>query len=446
MVTAGGIFLGIAFLATVLTQWLMQWPLPTKIDAGYVRMDGQINGPGDYEVFKPIPLADGRTAGIPEDILKKNMLGKDTFSLAGVIQGKLQSARAKKNLARVNKEWEGLKKYETTLPVYVNILGGQDIPVADAVKAGVPESVAKKLAGKAKTFKGADMVDVLREQPKWAQPLYLATALDQDISIGDAERAGIPLAIAQHLAGTGKAFKGSALNDAIKAHPTWIAIWKARVKRYGIYDVVDKSSINKLANQYAITLNQAIAEAKHPDKNADLGNVMIVNENGRKISVNFNTNKNAAGETRLQTGDYVLVPDLNAKYRMWWLVTMSLLVCGVGISNSMLMAVTERFKEIGTMKCLGALDSFVVTLFMLESGMLGICASVLGWLLGFISIILVAGFTKGWDMVGTINPLSVLITFFICVGTGMILTIFATIAPALRAANMPAAMALRSEI
>ena len=47
---------------------------------------------------------------------------------------------------------------------------------------------------------------------------------------------------------------------------------------------------------------------------------------------------------------------------------MSLLVCTVGITNSMLMAVTERFKEIGTMKCLGALDSFVVVLFMLESG------------------------------------------------------------------------------
>ena len=39
-----------------------------------------------------------------------------------------------------------------------------------------------------------------------------------------------------------------------------------------------------------------------------------------------------------------------------WLIIMSLIVCVVGIANSMLMAVTERFREIGTMKCLGALE------------------------------------------------------------------------------------------
>ena len=43
-----------------------------------------------------------------------------------------------------------------------------------------------------------------------------------------------------------------------------------------------------------------------------------------------------------------------------WLVVMSLLVSVVGITNSMLMSVTERYKEIGTMKCLGALDNFIV--------------------------------------------------------------------------------------
>ena len=48
MVTAGGIFLGIAFLTTVLTQMLMQWPVPPKVDAGFARLDGMIHAPGDY--------------------------------------------------------------------------------------------------------------------------------------------------------------------------------------------------------------------------------------------------------------------------------------------------------------------------------------------------------------------------------------------------------------
>ena len=65
--------------------------------------------------------------------------------------------------------------------------------------------------------------------------------------------------------------------------------------------------------------------------------------------------------------------------RQIWLVTLSLVVCTVGIANSMLMSVTERFKEIGTMKCLGAMDGFIVKLFLLEAGFLGILASVLGW-------------------------------------------------------------------
>lgn len=54
-----------------------------------------------------------------------------------------------------------------------------------------------------------------------------------------------------------------------------------------------------------------------------------------------------------------------------WLMVMSLLVCAVGITNSMLMSVTERFREIGTMKCLGALDVFIVRLFLIETAALG---------------------------------------------------------------------------
>lgn len=98
------------------------------------------------------------------------------------------------------------------------------------------------------------------------------------------------------------------------------------------------------------------------------------------------------------------------------------------------------------MKCLGALDKFVVTLFMLESGMMGIAASVMGWVLGFVLIVIIAGFTKGWAIVAMIGFMDVVKMFFFSVGLGLFLTICATIAPALRAANMPAAMALRTEI
>ncbi len=65
-----------------------------------------------------------------------------------------------------------------------------------------------------------------------------------------------------------------------------------------------------------------------------------------------------------------------------WLIAMALLTCTVGIANAMLMSVAERFREIGTMKCLGATDGLVVHLFLLESLFLGVLGTLLGEILG----------------------------------------------------------------
>jgi ABC-type antimicrobial peptide transport system permease subunit len=135
-----------------------------------------------------------------------------------------------------------------------------------------------------------------------------------------------------------------------------------------------------------------------------------------------------------------------AQNRQIWLVIMSLLVCTVGITNSMLMSVTERYKEIGTMKCLGALDSFVVELFLLESGMLGVISSFIGWFAGWGVIMLLAMGSHGVAILGKVGFLPILGTLGIAMLVGVSLTMIATIAPAVRAAKMPPAMALRAEI
>ena len=67
-----------------------------------------------------------------------------------------------------------------------------------------------------------------------------------------------------------------------------------------------------------------------------------------------------------------------------WLIGLALLVAFVGILNAMLMSVTERFREIGTMKCLGALDSFIVKLFLIESFFQGGAGTVAGHPLGLL--------------------------------------------------------------
>jgi ABC-type lipoprotein release transport system permease subunit len=124
-----------------------------------------------------------------------------------------------------------------------------------------------------------------------------------------------------------------------------------------------------------------------------------------------------------------------------WLVVMSLLVSAVGITNSMLMSVTERYKEIGTMKCLGALDNFIVKLFILESGVLGFFGSLVGALIGALFI-----FITKFRVLGDLNWVGFFGYFAFCVVAGTILSVIASVIPAMRAAAMPPADAMRSEV
>ncbi len=135
-----------------------------------------------------------------------------------------------------------------------------------------------------------------------------------------------------------------------------------------------------------------------------------------------------------------------AANRQQWLAVMALLVCFVGIMNSMLMSVTERFKEIGTMKCLGALDSFIVKLFFIEAVLMGMVASTLGWLLGWLITSAVHLFTTGPKDFGAAFWTGSISQALLSIAIGAGITLFAGIPPAVRVAAMPAASALRSEV
>ncbi len=138
-----------------------------------------------------------------------------------------------------------------------------------------------------------------------------------------------------------------------------------------------------------------------------------------------------------------------------WLVTLSLMVCVVGITNAMLMSVTERFREIGTMKCLGALDKFVVKLFLIESSLQGVVGSLLGAAIGFLLSFVRALFTfhitdvqtgEGhWLALGYFPALGLLGWGAVAVGTGIVLSVVAAIYPAIRAARMEPVQAMRVE-
>ncbi len=127
--------------------------------------------------------------------------------------------------------------------------------------------------------------------------------------------------------------------------------------------------------------------------------------------------------------------------RLKWLVATSLVMCLVGVTNSMLMSVAERYREIGTIKCLGASDSFIVKVFFLEAMLLGLVGSFGGSLLG-VTLMQLANLTSG-----NIVPFPAA-AGVVLIGTvvGMFMTVAAAIAPAMQAARMPAAAALRVEV
>ena len=62
----------------------------------------------------------------------------------------------------------------------------------------------------------------------------------------------------------------------------------------------------------------------------------------------------------------------------------SLIVGAVGIANTMYTSVLERYREIGIMKAVGARNSDILTIFLIESGLLGLVGGVLGVILGII--------------------------------------------------------------
>ncbi len=128
-----------------------------------------------------------------------------------------------------------------------------------------------------------------------------------------------------------------------------------------------------------------------------------------------------------------------------WIVILSLLVCVVGIVNAQLMAVTERFREIGTMKCLGALDRFILRLFFLEAGMQGLAGGAAGALVGALFSLLNSVISLGTSVLGSLSWRAVLISVLSATIVGFLLSLAGVVYPAIVAARMQPVEAMRAE-
>ncbi len=116
----------------------------------------------------------------------------------------------------------------------------------------------------------------------------------------------------------------------------------------------------------------------------------------------------------------------------------SLLVGGIGIMNIMLVSVTERTREIGVRKAVGARPSDILGQFLIESLVLSLVGGVIGILLGVVGAQLLSQLA-GWNTL--ILPGSILLAFLFSSSVGVFFGYY----PARRAAGMDPIVALRWE-
>jgi predicted lysophospholipase L1 biosynthesis ABC-type transport system permease subunit len=128
-----------------------------------------------------------------------------------------------------------------------------------------------------------------------------------------------------------------------------------------------------------------------------------------------------------------------------WIVFLSLLVCVVGIINAQLMSVTERFREIGTLKCLGALDRFIVRIFVIEATLQGLAGGIIGALLGALVALGVSLIRFGWASTSFMPWLDLWATIFFAISTGTGLSLLGVLYPAIVASRMLPVEAMRVE-
>jgi putative ABC transport system permease protein len=121
----------------------------------------------------------------------------------------------------------------------------------------------------------------------------------------------------------------------------------------------------------------------------------------------------------------------------------SLLVGGIGIMNIMLVSVTERTKEIGLRKAVGAKKKDILTQFLIESSLLSVIGGIIGIILGWLLSLGIGRIAAASDFI--LNPAitlnSVLLATLFSASVGLFFGIY----PANRASQLEPIEALRSE-
>ena len=182
------------------------------------------------------------------------------------------------------------------------------------------------------------------------------------------------------------------------------------------YTIIGARAVNKDALPAAMKEIQGILRQTHQLKPGDPPDFIVFN-----AAALLAAGKAAAKQFQLLLG---------------FVAAISLLIGGIGVMNIMLVTVTERTREIGIRKALGAQKSDIITQFLSEAMLLASLGGIIGVVLG-VGI----GHLKSTTMQPVVSPGSVVMSF----GVSVLIGIFFGAYPASRAAALTPMEALRYE-
>ncbi|MEQ1894854.1 MAG: ABC transporter permease [Planctomycetota bacterium] len=200
-------------------------------------------------------------------------------------------------------------------------------------------------------------------------------------------------------------------------------------KRYGKLQVKRRAGSMDMEE---MDLNEIVLRVDSPE------NVPVVADAARTMLARFHQKRDYEIVVPLE-----LIARTEATKRIFSIVLgsiagISLLVGGIGIMNVMLATVTERTREIGIRRALGAKRRHIVMQFLVETVVLSVGGGLLGVALGLLIPWVVEATT---DMVTIVTPTAPALAFLISAGVGVVFGLY----PAARAARMDPVEALRHE-
>ena len=127
------------------------------------------------------------------------------------------------------------------------------------------------------------------------------------------------------------------------------------------------------------------------------------------------------------------------------IAAVSLIIGGIGIANTMYTSVLERTREIGVMKAIGGKNSEILTVFVIEAGLLGLVGGIIGAIIGLafaFGVAYAANVYLGQQLlvVAISYPL-----VFLSIGFSFIIGLVSGIMPALQASELKPVQALRGQ-